>query len=87
MDKLDKIKKLIEDWINKQGHNRCWFYPEIFNKICEELGIQQVAPSCLPSRSDFEEGCRRYQNEQYLGYGDAESLAMSGLPNVIKLGQ
>lgn len=65
MDKLDKIKQIVQEWLDKQGHDRCWYYPELFNKLAEVLDIKQRAPSCLPPRSEFMVGCHKYQDEQY----------------------
>lgn len=39
LDLIDTIKNLLSEWIHKQSHNRCWYYPDIFNKICELLDI------------------------------------------------
>lgn len=63
--KLNHIKNLVQEWLNKQSHQRCWYYPEIFNKVAEYLGLKQELPSELPSRCEFEEGCKRYQDEEY----------------------
>lgn len=63
--KLNHVKNLVQEWLNKQSHQRCWYYPEIFNKVAEYLGLKQELPSELPPRCEFEEGCKRYQDEEY----------------------
>lgn len=61
---IDRIRSAVTDWIGKQGHDVCWYYPEIFGVIAQELGIKWTKPE-LPSRSDFEAGCLREQNMLY----------------------
>lgn len=56
-------KSLLQQWVDKRGHDRCWYYPEIFNQLCVALDVEVKAPE-LPTRSEFETGCRRYQDEQ-----------------------
>lgn len=61
---LKLIKYELESWISKQGHDSCWYYPDIFNKLCEILEIEKPNQN-LPLRCEFEKGCRKYQNEVY----------------------
>jgi hypothetical protein len=56
--------QIVSDWTSKQGHDRCWYYPELFNELAALLGIEARDPG-LPSRQEFELGCRRYRAEQY----------------------
>ena len=65
LQKLDRIETLVQSWLDKQGHDRCWYYPEIFREIAIILNLKQAMPSSLPSRCDFIEGCSRYQDEEY----------------------
>ena len=62
--KLKNIKKLVQEWANKQGHESCWYYPEIFRAIAEELEIK-IDPPSLPPRTEFRKGCERYEGEIY----------------------
>ncbi len=62
-----QVESLVKEWIDKQGHDRCWYYPDIFAKIAEVLGIPAADKPALPSRAEFEMGCARYQQEQYGG--------------------
>ncbi len=63
--KLEEAKKALQEWVDKQGHERCWYYPEIFNRLCEILDVKPTTLPCLPVRHEFESGCIRYQREQY----------------------
>lgn len=63
-EKLERIESLVRTWVEKQGHERCWYYPEIFDAIARELGVV-VEERGLPSREEFAEGCRRYQEQEF----------------------
>ena len=63
-EKIAEIKTAIEEWIKKQGHDSCWYYPEIFREIAGILDIKYEQPN-LPPRKEFEVGCSRYQEEVY----------------------
>lgn len=62
---LAQVRGSIERFMNAQGHDRCWWYPEILGGLAKLLGIKQTVPSELPPRCEFEEGCRRFTREQY----------------------
>jgi hypothetical protein len=61
----EQAKKMIHEWIGKQGHDRCWYYPDLFKKLASVFKISMKVEPQLPPRSEFEEGCRKYQAEQY----------------------
>lgn len=61
----DQVKAITQEWADKQGHERCHYYPELFRRLAEILGIKSQVEACLPPRSEFEKGCRRYQDEEY----------------------
>ncbi len=60
-----KAKKIIQTWIDKQGHDRCHYYPELFNQLAELFEIKATKKPKLPPRKEFEKGCKNYQNEEY----------------------
>jgi hypothetical protein len=62
---LDKAKALLQQWVDKQGHDRCWYYPDIFTQLCTLLGVKPTTDPSLPPRAEFEKGCARYQSEEY----------------------
>lgn len=66
-DSLEKVKAVVERWLDKQGHERCWYYPELFSELAALLGLGRgkVLDPGLPPREEFEAGCKRYQDEQY----------------------
>ena len=63
--KLLKAKEAIQEWVNKQGHDRCWYYPELFRKLSEILEVKPSKNPSLPSLEEFRKGCERYQEEEY----------------------
>ena len=64
-EKHDQAKSVVQEWIDKQGHERCWYYPELFQQLVDLFEITPSLDLALPPRCDFEEGCKRYQHEQY----------------------
>jgi len=64
---LARVRRLVQDWLDKQGHDRCWYYPEIFEQLARALDLQHIVlkPPQLPSLSEYKAGCERYQREQY----------------------
>jgi hypothetical protein len=65
IDKLQRVKGIIQAWTDQQGHERCWYYPDLFNELASLLGVIPKTEPCLPPRKEFEEGCRRYQEQEY----------------------
>jgi hypothetical protein len=64
-EKFNKAKQTLQTWVDQQGHERCWYYPEVFNKLVDIFDIKMTKEPSLPPRAEFEEGCRKYQKEQY----------------------
>lgn len=63
---LLECKEAIITWMNKQGHDRCWYYPDIFKKLCNILEIKPTILPCLPPLEEFKRGCEAYQKENYI---------------------
>ena len=61
---LNRARELIQSWLDKQGHNKCWYYPEIFRQLAALFGITEGIGN-LPPLSEFQGGCRRYQADIY----------------------
>jgi len=62
--RLSLIYEKVYEWVNKQDQDKCWYYPDIFREICKILNISEFK-EILPPRCEFEEGCRKYQEEIY----------------------
>jgi len=63
--KFEEAKTIIQEWIDKQGHDRCWYYPELFNKLVKVFEINLSKKPNLPPLEEFKKGCERYQKEEY----------------------
>ncbi len=63
--KLNEAKKIIQEWVDQQGHERCWYYPDLFNRLVNVFEIKATKAPALPPLHEFEEGCRKYQIEEY----------------------
>lgn len=64
-EKLAQIERIVQEWTDKQGNDRCWYYPDLYRRIVGVLGIEPKLASDLPPRQEFEHGCKRYQDEEY----------------------
>ncbi len=63
--KCEKAKEVLQEWIDKQGHDRCWYYPDLFKELINIFGIKPKADPGLPSLEEFKKGCEKYQEEEY----------------------
>lgn len=63
--KLERVKAIVQEWLDQQGHDRCWYYPELFSRLVLELELTPTREPSLPPREEFERGCRQYTDEQY----------------------
>ena len=71
-EKVKQIQNVISEWDGKQGHDRCWYYPDLFERIANIVGVQLNNAPVLPTRSEFEEGCRRFQNQEFQNVDGAD---------------
>ncbi len=62
---LERVRKILQEWASLEGHAKCWHHPEILTVLCRILEIPIKENPELPSRSEFECGCRKYQDEIY----------------------
>ena len=63
-NKIEKAKFILQSWVDQQGQEKCWYYPDVFNQLVELFEIK-CEEKGLPPRCEFEEGCRKYQEEEY----------------------
>ena len=62
---VTKAKRILQKWVDRQGHERCWYYPEIFRELCNLFDIKISVDPNLPPEEEFKEGCNRYRKEEY----------------------
>jgi|SRR5690606_24869251 len=59
--KVKRIKTLIQEWDNKRGHDKCWYYPEIFEDIAKVVNVPLINNQpCVP-RTDFRNNCQIFE--------------------------
>lgn len=63
--KYIEARQVIQEWVDKQGHDRCWYYPELFRRLLDIYDIRPSKDPHLPKIEEFRAGCERYQREQY----------------------
>lgn len=64
-EKVGKARSVIQEWMDKQGHDRCWYYPDLFMELATIFEVQPSKESGLPPLEEFKKGCERYQQEEY----------------------
>lgn len=62
----EALKNSINKWMEQANHNSCHYYPDIFKEIAKKLGLEVKYNVDIP-RKEFEEGCKKYQDEVYSG--------------------
>jgi hypothetical protein len=67
---LDAARAVLRGWLDKQGHERCWYYPELFRELAELMHVHPTVTPKLPPREEFHAGCARYAMEEYDGRRD-----------------
>jgi hypothetical protein len=64
--KVAIVCELIQEWTDKKGHNKCWYYPEIFKAICAVIGLKDVQIPDI-TEAEFRDGCGRFTLELFNG--------------------
>jgi hypothetical protein len=60
-----EVRQIVQEWLDKQGHNRCWWFPELFKRLATTLDLKPTVEPELPPRPEFEQGCKQYQDEEF----------------------
>jgi hypothetical protein len=64
-EKYDRARAIVQQWVDEQGHERCWYYPDLFRELAALMDVTPTREPALPPRAEFERGCKRYQDEEY----------------------
>ncbi len=64
-EKLEEAKRILQAWQNKQRHDRCWYYPDLFRELCVVLEVTPTNDPDLPTIEEFQEGCTQFQADEY----------------------
>lgn len=63
--KYHEAREFIQEWIDKQGYDRCWHYPELFRRLAYLFEVRPTHELKLPPKEEFKKGCEKYQDEAY----------------------
>lgn len=70
-ERFYEAKKIIQEWVDKQGHDRCWYYPDLFRRLALIFDVKASENPKLPPLDEFKKGCEKYQREEYRdNYGE-----------------
>lgn len=58
-------RSILQAWVDKQGHERCWYYPDLFRQLAALYGVVPKEEPGLPPIEEFKAGCAKYQAEEY----------------------
>lgn len=73
--KEQEAKELIQSWANKEGHDRCWYYPDIFESLADHFQVENNNHALLPTLEEFECGCDKYQCSEFAIQKDSMAWA------------
>lgn len=79
--KIEKARKALIKWQDTQRHDKCWYYPDIFNELCQILDVEYKTPKSLPPYKEFTEGCKKYQYEVYRDYYGDSNETHNSIPS------
>ena len=62
-EKYQQTLNILAEWTSKQGHDKCHYHQDLFVRLAAlyDVTIPEHQKG-LPSRCEFEEGYRVYQN-------------------------
>ena len=63
--KYNNAKQIVQEWADMQGHDRCWWHPDLFKRLAKVFDIEPSRDPELPPLKEFKKGCEQYQQEQY----------------------
>lgn len=67
-DKQERVTAVIIEWKQKQGHDRCHYFPELFNRIAEILDLDvRETEDDLPPEEEFQHECDKFRKKLYSG--------------------
>lgn len=66
LNKSELVKAQVQEWLNKQGHDSCWYYPDVFTEIAKTLDIEiKNINRMLPVRKEFNANCEKFECDVY----------------------
>lgn len=62
-----QARLVLQAWADEQGHNKCWYYPDVFSELCRVLDVESKTDPKLPPREEFMQCCAEYAADLYEG--------------------
>ena len=47
-ERLAASRRILREWVDQQGHDRCWYYPELFTMLVAVLDVEATVEPRLP---------------------------------------
>lgn len=59
------VRVALKEWSEQSGHDACWYYPELFQRLAVLLQVE--VPLALPeiSSDEFARGCAKFRRQFY----------------------
>lgn len=64
-DFVQGVIGIVQTWLDKQGHDKCWYYPELLDQLAQKLGLSAPETSVLPPKEEFTKGCQDFRDRLY----------------------
>lgn len=66
-----EARRLLDQVLNAQGHDQCWWHPELVQRLAQLFEVRHSCTLRLPPIDEFHRECRKfartlYQPEYYL---------------------
>jgi hypothetical protein len=60
-----RAKAIVKAWVGKQVHDKCHYYPELFEQLREMYNLEPEKALSLPPREEFRAECQRFESKLY----------------------
>jgi hypothetical protein len=63
--RLEVVREILTEWAKLDGHDRCWFHPELLSRLCQVVGVPVIEKPIRMTRQEFQCGCLAYQDDLF----------------------
>ncbi len=63
--KCEATEKVITEWVNKKNNDKCWWFPELLEKLQEIHGLEEVEANIEITEKEFEENCTLFRKSLF----------------------
>ena len=61
----DKTREILNEWGAKRGHDRCFWHPDLLERLGKLYGVDMTSATSRISLEIFKKGCMLYQAIEY----------------------